>query len=194
MGEESRTVRARGPRRRVGALTRAARTLFGNGRAVALEDGGFEREDGGVVLVDDGSVVIRGVVLGEDATTSGRDDGDGSDADGYDSFDDERASKRVKKTKTARAHRAYAASACYDVKLAGIPGTFDAAAATRLGVPNGPDRGRLVRGESVTLDDGRVVTPDMCVGPEKPGPRIIVFDAPTLPPQKLKPPGPTLPG
>ena len=180
VGEESRTVRARGPRRRVRALTRAARTLFGNGRAVALEDGGFEREDGGVVLVDDGSVVIRGVVLGEDATTSGRDDGDGSDADGYDSFDDERASKRVKKTKTARVHGAYAASACYDVKLAGIPGTFDAAAATRLGVPNGPDRGRLVRGESVTLDDGRVVTPDMCVGPEKPGPRIIVFDAPTL--------------
>ena len=177
-GDASRTVTARGPRRRVGALTRAARTLFGNGRAVTLEDGGFDRVDGGAVLVDDGSVVIRGVVLGEDATTSGRGEGEDAsdDDDGYDSFDDERASKRVK---TSNAQRIYA-SACYDVKLAGIPGKFDRAAATRLGVPNGPQRGRLVKGESITLDDGRVVTPDMCVGPEQPGPRIIVFDAPTL--------------
>src|SRR5919197_6198606 len=40
------------------------------------------------------------------------------------------------------------------------PGRFDVAAAEALGVPPGPERGALQRGESVTLLDGRVVTPD----------------------------------
>lgn len=47
-------------------------------------------------------------------------------------------------------------------------GKFDAATATKLGIVKGPDRGRLTRGESVTLADGRVVTPDMCIGPSVP--------------------------
>jgi len=43
------------------------------------------------------------------------------------------------------------------------PGEFDAAAADALGIPFGPERGALQRGESVTLADGAVVTPDAVI-------------------------------
>lgn len=41
--------------------------------------------------------------------------------------------------------------------------------AEALGVPAGPERRRLVAGESVTLPDGRVVHPDQVLGPPRPG-------------------------
>jgi len=157
-GEEKRVVEVAGPGARVRALARAARTLFGAGRAVTLEERGFDVEDGDVIM-DDGAVAVKPVVLGRGARAS---DGTESEA------------KRAKTTINA------VEVASYDVKLAGIPGKFDMAAAVKLGVPAGPQRGMLVRGETVTLQDGTVVTPDMCVGPEQPGPRVIIFDAPTL--------------
>ena len=54
------------------------------------------------------------------------------------------------------------------------PGFFDVAAADALGVPAGPERGELQRGESVTLDDGRVVTPDEVLGEPRAGRRIVL--------------------
>jgi ribonuclease Z len=54
------------------------------------------------------------------------------------------------------------------------PGRFDVGAADMLGVPNGPERGALQRGESVTLPDGRVVTPDEVLGDPRPGRRIVI--------------------
>ena len=54
------------------------------------------------------------------------------------------------------------------------PGEFDAAAADALGIPFGPERGALQRGESVTFDDGRVVTPDAVIGVARPGRRIVI--------------------
>jgi ribonuclease Z len=54
------------------------------------------------------------------------------------------------------------------------PGFFDVEAADALGVPAGPERGMLQRGDSVTLDDGRVVTPDEVLGPTRPGRRIVI--------------------
>ena len=44
------------------------------------------------------------------------------------------------------------------------PGRFDVAIADELGVPFGPERGRLQRGEAVTLADGSTVTPEQLVG------------------------------
>ena len=44
----------------------------------------------------------------------------------------------------------------YAVVEAPRPGRFDPEAADALGVPNGPERGALQRGESITLEDGRV--------------------------------------
>jgi ribonuclease Z len=54
------------------------------------------------------------------------------------------------------------------------PGRFDVAAADALGVPNGPERGALQRGESITLDDGRVLTPDAVLGEPRRGRRIVL--------------------
>jgi ribonuclease Z len=54
------------------------------------------------------------------------------------------------------------------------PGAFDVATADALGVPFGPERGALQRGESITLEDGRVLTPDAVLGPPRPGRRIVI--------------------
>ena len=45
--------------------------------------------------------------------------------------------------------------------------------ADELGIPPGPIRGDLVRGQSVTLPDGRVVTPEEVLGPPRRGTRLI---------------------
>ncbi|HET7571876.1 MAG TPA: ribonuclease Z [Gaiellaceae bacterium] len=52
------------------------------------------------------------------------------------------------------------------------PGEFDAAAADALGVPFGPERGLLQRGEAVTLADGRVVAPTELIGAPRRGRRL----------------------
>jgi ribonuclease Z len=54
------------------------------------------------------------------------------------------------------------------------PGRFDVETADALGVPNGPERGALQRGESITLPDGRVLTPDSVLGAARPGRRILI--------------------
>ncbi len=54
------------------------------------------------------------------------------------------------------------------------PGRFDADAAEALGIPIGPERGALQRGEAVTLPDGRVITPDSVVGEARPGRKIVI--------------------
>ena len=59
------------------------------------------------------------------------------------------------------------------------PGRFDLEAADALGVPP-RERGVLQRGESITLDDGRVLTPDQVLGPARPG-RTIVYPGDTAP-------------
>ena len=45
--------------------------------------------------------------------------------------------------------------------------------AEALGVPAGPERSRLVRGETVTLADGTVVHPDQVLGPPIPGAKLV---------------------
>src|SRR4051794_29908935 len=54
------------------------------------------------------------------------------------------------------------------------PGRFDVETADALGVPNGPERGALQRGDSITLSDGRVLTPDAVLGDARPGRRIVI--------------------
>jgi ribonuclease Z len=59
------------------------------------------------------------------------------------------------------------------------PGRFDEGAAQALGVPFGPERGALQRGEAVTLGDGRTIAPEQLVGPRRPG-RTVVYTGDTL--------------
>jgi ribonuclease Z len=49
------------------------------------------------------------------------------------------------------------------------PGEFDPQAAQRLGVPPGPEYGRLQRGETV-----RGVTPEQVMGPPRPGRKLVI--------------------
>jgi ribonuclease Z len=60
------------------------------------------------------------------------------------------------------------------------PGRFDVETADSLGVPPGPERGALQRGEPVTLADGRVVAPDQVLGGPRPG-RTLVIAGDTAP-------------
>jgi ribonuclease Z len=53
------------------------------------------------------------------------------------------------------------------------PGRFDVAAADALGVPV-HRRGTLQRGDSIELDDGRVITPDAVLGPARPGRKVVL--------------------
>jgi ribonuclease Z len=52
------------------------------------------------------------------------------------------------------------------------PGRFDLEAARALGIPHGPLYGKLQRGESITLEDGRTITPDQVLGDARPGLKI----------------------
>lgn len=52
------------------------------------------------------------------------------------------------------------------------PGRFDVTRAEQLGVPNGPERGRLQRGERIVLPNGRRVHPEEVLGPPRPGVKI----------------------
>lgn len=50
---------------------------------------------------------------------------------------------------------------------------FLAEKAEALGVPFGPERSRLVRGETVILDDGRTIEPDDVLGPPEHGTKLV---------------------
>ena len=60
------------------------------------------------------------------------------------------------------------------------PGRFDTTAAEALGVVEGPDYGRLQRGESVSSTSGDRVTPEQVLGPARPG-RRLAYCADTRP-------------
>jgi ribonuclease Z len=59
-------------------------------------------------------------------------------------------------------------------------GRFDPDKARELGVPEGPAWGKIHRGESITLDGGRVVEPSELVGPRRSG-RVVVITGDTRP-------------
>lgn len=63
-----------------------------------------------------------------------------------------------------------------DIRL----GRFNPDLAREMGIAEGPAWGKLHKGESVTLDDGRVVNPSDLVGPSRPG-RTIVFTGDSRP-------------
>jgi ribonuclease Z len=54
------------------------------------------------------------------------------------------------------------------------PGRFDVEMAAALGIPEGPERGALQRGEKVTLADGRVITPENVLGDVRPGRKVAI--------------------
>jgi ribonuclease Z len=53
-------------------------------------------------------------------------------------------------------------------------GRFNPDLARELGIPEGPLWGKIHKGESITLDDGRVVDPSTLVGPTREGRRLVI--------------------
>jgi len=64
------------------------------------------------------------------------------------------------------------------------PGRFDVDGANALGVPDGPQRGALQRGEQVTLADGRTISPEQVLGPPREG-RKLVLTGDTAPAERI---------
>ncbi|KAF8437856.1 hypothetical protein BGX38DRAFT_1210623 [Terfezia claveryi] len=71
-----------------------------------------------------------------------------------------------------------AASLSYFVILHPQRGRFLPQIAKELGVTPGPQFRELTEGRSVTTPDGRVVIPEECMEPQKPGKNILVLDIP----------------
>jgi ribonuclease Z len=68
----------------------------------------------------------------------------------------------------------------YAVREDERPGRFAVEVADRLGVPEGPQRGALQRGEAVTLADGTTIRPEDVLGAPRAG-RVIVLTGDTAP-------------
>jgi ribonuclease Z len=69
-------------------------------------------------------------------------------------------------------HNAY--NLAYRYEEESRPGRFDKPAALNLGVPQGPSFRKLQMGEAVKLSDGRTVTPEMVLGPARPGRSVMI--------------------
>ncbi len=69
-------------------------------------------------------------------------------------------------------HSAY--NLAYALQEEARPGRFDKPKALNLGVPEGPLFRKLQMGEAVQLKDGRSVSPQMVLGPPRPGRRVVV--------------------
>jgi ribonuclease Z len=53
------------------------------------------------------------------------------------------------------------------------PGTFNLEVAESLNIPRGPLYGKLQHGETIALSDGRKITPEMVLGPPRPGKSVV---------------------
>ncbi|KAJ0425836.1 hypothetical protein BJY00DRAFT_273837 [Aspergillus carlsbadensis] len=70
-------------------------------------------------------------------------------------------------------------SLCYVMKSRAVRGKFDPAKAMALNVEKGPNFSLLANGQNVTSKDGKVVTPEMVLGPERPGKGLAIIHLPT---------------
>jgi ribonuclease Z len=59
-------------------------------------------------------------------------------------------------------------------------GRFNPELARELGIPEGPLWGQIHKGQTITLDDGRIIHPELVVGPTRAG-RKVVLSGDTLP-------------
>jgi ribonuclease Z len=75
--------------------------------------------------------------------------------------------------------RGHTTATSYFVMGPEFRGKFNASLADSLGVPHGPSRAKLSRGESITNAEGKVITPEMVIGASNPA---VVSSTFLLPP------------
>lgn len=68
-------------------------------------------------------------------------------------------------------------SVAFDVSIKDAPGSFDIEKAKKLNIPKGPLFRKLTQGESVALDDGKVINPSDVIGNPKKIDKILFIDA-----------------
>jgi ribonuclease Z len=54
------------------------------------------------------------------------------------------------------------------------PGRFNKSKALKLGIPEGPLFSKLQKGQTITLPDGKKITPEMILGPSRKGRKIVI--------------------
>lgn len=67
----------------------------------------------------------------------------------------------------------------YIIRSHDVRGKFDAAKAKELKVPKGQAYGKLTRGENVTSEDGKTITPEMVLGQPRLGKGTAIMDLPS---------------
>ncbi|SCV06182.1 LANO_0H23904g1_1 [Lachancea nothofagi CBS 11611] len=70
-------------------------------------------------------------------------------------------------------------STCYEIQLKPIRGKFRVEEATKLGVPKGKLFAQLTNGNSVTLEDGSVVTPAQVLEKQRDFAKVLILDIPS---------------
>jgi ribonuclease Z len=53
-------------------------------------------------------------------------------------------------------------------------GRFNPELARELGIPEGPLWGQIHKGQTITLDDGRIIHPELLVGPTRAGRKVVL--------------------
>ena len=71
-------------------------------------------------------------------------------------------------------------SLSYIVRSQPTRGVFDPKRAKALGLQPGPQFGKLSKGESVQNEKGETITPDMVIGPDRPGNGFAILDVPSV--------------
>ncbi|KAL1594070.1 hypothetical protein SLS59_009101 [Nothophoma quercina] len=71
-------------------------------------------------------------------------------------------------------------SISYIVRTYPARGSFDVKRAKELGVKPGPNYGKLSNGHSVENDKGETITPEMVLGPDRPGQGFALLDVPSV--------------
>ena len=62
----------------------------------------------------------------------------------------------------------------YSIEEKMRPGRFNKPKALKLGIPEGPLFSKLQHGKTITLEDGRKITPDLVLGPPRRGRKIVI--------------------
>ena len=99
--------------------------------------------------------------------------------DNSNSGDNNKANNGNNRDKVLPLYSKYKYAISYIIESAPVAGKFQVQNAIALGVPKGPLYSQLKCGKNVTLDDGRIITPNQCVDPSAPPIKVAIVACPS---------------